>query len=189
MNTQCIINNCIICCIISWIFIRTVLMYYNSYLFVVIAFVVGWMRADTVVAELIPESDLFTQMPKCSEDVKLCSDGPMWVVQQGVWMKCSSPGFQSVSVRGEGTHVSSVSPGASVQLPQGVFSPHFKEQPSWAAGVLLINLRCRCLVVIRRAAFPGRRWSSPWYSNTFKSMMIYNKINTILLNYNGLYFS
>ncbi len=85
---------------------------------------------DTVVAELIPESDLFTQMPKYSEDLKSCGDGLFWVVQQGVCMKCSSLGFQSVSVRGEKTRISSVSPGASVQLPQGVFSPHFKEKPS-----------------------------------------------------------
>ncbi len=55
---------------------------------------------DTVVAELIPEDDLFTQMPKCSEDVTSCSDGPIWFGQQGVCVKGSSPGFQSVSVRG-----------------------------------------------------------------------------------------
>ncbi len=48
------------------------------------------MRAQTVAAELTPEGDLFTQMPKCSEDVMSCGDGPMWLVQQSVCVKCLS---------------------------------------------------------------------------------------------------
>ncbi len=54
---------------------------------------------DTVVAELIPEGDLFTQMPTCSEDVTSCSDGPMWFGQQGVCVKGSSPGTSYGRVR------------------------------------------------------------------------------------------